>query len=287
MRRPLAIVTMVYDEPDFLPIWCRYYAGEVGAEHCYVVDHGSDDGSTAALGAVNRLGLPRSPQDDGRRARFLSGLCAALLEYYEAVLHVDVDEIVLPAPGVQGGLGDAVAAERRPVATAIGLDLVHLPAHEPAFAPDRPVSLQRRWLRFASSMCKPALIRQPVAWAPGFHCIDAAPDFAPLCLVHLRYMDRDLGLRRLRRTRAQPWADPAAAPHQRGRDDDWLALIDAIAALPRRDAAVLDPCGPPLSLWLDRVRDSARGRERELYRVDLHLAGDELWPMPATWRGRF
>ena len=37
---------MTYNEPDFVPIWTRHYTRHVGTEHCYVFDHGSDDGST-------------------------------------------------------------------------------------------------------------------------------------------------------------------------------------------------------------------------------------------------
>ena len=34
---------MAYNEQAYLPIWARHYARQVGADHCYVVDHGSTD----------------------------------------------------------------------------------------------------------------------------------------------------------------------------------------------------------------------------------------------------
>ena len=41
----LAAVTMVYNEPEFIPLWIKYYGEQVGKENCYIVDNGSDDGS--------------------------------------------------------------------------------------------------------------------------------------------------------------------------------------------------------------------------------------------------
>jgi hypothetical protein len=57
----LAAITMVYNEPDYMDIWCRHYARQVGAENCYVIDHVSDDGTTDGLGDVNVTRLARSP----------------------------------------------------------------------------------------------------------------------------------------------------------------------------------------------------------------------------------
>ena len=41
-RRRVACVTMARDEPLFLPIWFRHYAGEFGAENLFVLDHRSE-----------------------------------------------------------------------------------------------------------------------------------------------------------------------------------------------------------------------------------------------------
>ena len=57
--------------------------------------------------------------------------------------------------------------------TAIGLDVQHLPDEEAALDPRAPFGRQRQWVRFSAAMCKPALVRRAVHWAPGFHCCDA------------------------------------------------------------------------------------------------------------------
>ncbi len=280
----LAAVTMVYDEAEFLPIWLAHYGREVGLENCFVIDHGSDDGSTERLGRASRIRLPRSAHDDERRARFVSGFCADLLGYYDAVIHTDVDEIVLADPAVAASLADyAMPAE---TITAIGLNLHHLPGIEPDFDLARPVGAQRRWVRFAAALCKPVLTGRPLHWVPGFHCADAPLRFDSLYLIHLRWFDLALGLRRLARTRVMPWADPEAGAWQRCTDEEMRRSYAAIAGLPRRESA-LDPAAEPLASALARVVASQRGRENERYRIDLSLSVDELWLLPARLAERF
>lgn len=108
-RAPLAIVTMVYNEPVFLPLWLRHYTVQAEPRHCYVIDHGSSDGSTAPEQlppGLNLVRIPRSPQDDSRRCQFMSNFCAALLVWYETVIYVDVDEILVADPALHVSLAD-------------------------------------------------------------------------------------------------------------------------------------------------------------------------------------
>ncbi len=272
----LAAVTMVYNEPELLPIWLRYYRNQVGAAHCYVVDHGSDDGSTADLAGANQVRLPRSPQDDVRRAAFISDLCAALLKYYDAVLYTDVDEIAVAEPNLV-----AFAAGCAPVSTAIGLNVIQAQGDR-AIDAALPIGRQRGYAAFSSALCKPVLIRRPVAWAPGFHCLidRSAPLFEGLYLFHLRYYDRAVATARLARTRSMAWADLAAGGHQRVSDAEFRRLLDNFATMPRREEAVITPDRPPLRDWLRAVLASQAGREQQTYGIDLHLNAYENWPIP-------
>ena len=290
-RAPLAVVTMVYNEAVFLPVWLRHYTGEVPARHCYVVDHGSDDGSTAPEHlprGLNLLHIPRSPQDDQRRAPFISKLCAALLAWYESVIYVDVDELLVADPAHHASLADfAATLPDGAVVSAIGLDVVHRPNDEPAVDWGRPVTEQRRCVRFSSSMCKPVLIRVPVRWAPGFHNIEASPVFDELFLFHLRYADLPSGLTRLARTRSQLWVSDQAGSHQRMEDSQWREMLLGMAALPCRTSGTFGLDDPELRSWLARVLESAQSRRNDLYRIDLHLSGDALWQVPPRFIGRF
>jgi hypothetical protein len=228
--------------------------------------------------------LPRSAQDDAWRAALIRDLCAELLDRFDAVLYADIDELLLADPARFADLSDYATRMAGDVATAIGLEVQHLPDEEPPFDPARPLGAQRRWVRFASSMCKPALVRRPVAWAPGFHCAADVPvAFDALYLFHLRYIDLGRGLARLAKTRAMPWADAAAGAHQRVDDAAWADMLRRIAGLPRRSVP-FDAAAPPLTDWLARLCAGMTGRERDIYRYDLHLSGDALWEIPTRFR---
>lgn len=280
----IAAVTMAYNEAEYVPLWLRHYDRQIGAAHCHLIDHGSDDGSTDGLKEVNVVRLPRSPQDDPRRARFISGYCAALLEWYDAVLYTDIDELLLADPHHFADLRAFAAETPDNVATAVGLDIHQVPALEAAFEPTQPVGAQRRWARFNAALCKPALIRRPVRWAPGFHCADAPMVFGGLYLFHLRYYDFGRGLQRLAKTRAMPWAVEGAGTHQRMSDVDWSGMFHAIAALPRREGLAFNSALDPIRASLDRLRASMLGREADVYSHDLTLSGEELWEIPSRFR---
>ena len=283
---------MSYNEPVWARVWARHYAGQLGAEHCLVLDHGSDDGSADGLGVPVRR-LERSALDDAWRAVVVAEEVRELLRRYDAVIHTDVDELLVADPAYYSGLAGFAAMVATPVVTAIGLDLHHLPDEEAALdvaregrafeAGGRRIGAQREWVRFSAAMCKPVLVRRPVTWSPGFHSCDAELVLDRLYLVHMRYADLGAGLRRLGRTRRQAVVDPATCAHQRVPDAEFEGMMRAIAGLPR-EIGVLDPFSAPLVEWLDRLRASRAVREREVYKLDLGLAGDVLWRLPLGMR---
>lgn len=288
MKAPLAIVTMVYNEPDFLPIWLRHYARHVDETACYIIDHGSDDGSTDDIGSANRIRIPRSPQNDTLRAEFISDFCSTLLCWYDAVIYVDVDELLVPDPARWHTLKEyAVALPPHQIVTAIGLDIIHRPGEERPYLQNKAISSARSFARFSSAMCKPALIRRPTRWSPGFHCTNAPPLFDDLFLFHLRYADLDIGLKRLQRTRSQPWSDAGAGSHQRMPDMDWENMLRGMSALPEQEDVDFHKDDPVLGIWMNKVLESCIGREQETYRFDLHISGDRLWRIPKKFLGTF
>lgn len=285
----LAIVTMVYNEPEFLPVWHRHYAAQVGEAALHVIDHGSNDGSTEHLGAINRLRIPRSPQDDETRTHAISHYCASLLAWYDAVIYVDVDEFLVADPALFASLPDFTRQWPDPIVTATGLDVIHMPHQEAEIDWSRPISEQRRHVRFTSSMCKPSLIRRPVSWAPGFHNTTEAPPqlSVPLFLFHLRYADLNSGLKRLERTREQPWISEDSGRHQRMKNEDWANMLKAMAALDIHPHADLSSKDAELSRWRQLVETSGLERLHERYKLDLHISGDALWRLPDRFVGSF
>jgi Glycosyl transferase family 2 len=282
----LAAVTMVYNDPDYMDPWCRHYAKQVGARNCYVIDHGSDDGTTDHLGEINVIRLPRSPKDEAGRARLVSSFCTELLRRYDAVIHVDVDELLVADPRYHRNLADCAMAMKGGVLNAIGLEVWHRPDDEPAIDIARPISEQRRWLWFNSALCKPALIREPVTWPAGFHSVAAPVVFEHLYMFHLRYFDRDRGLRRLAQTRGMAWADAHSSLHQRGPDQEWLDRLNAVGNLPEEEGDV-EPSRLPLAPLLEQVIASQAGQEAETYRFALNIHGRTRLVLPPRFRGRF
>jgi len=287
-KAPLAILTMVYNEPEFLPVWLRHYRRHVDETALYLVDHGSDDGSTDAIGSANRIRIPRSPQNDEARTRSIAHICSGLLEWYDTVIYTDVDELLVVDPEYASDLSIFAQHNALPWISATGLDVVHRPDDEPVFDWSAPVGIQRHWVRFTSSMCKPVLIRRPVTWSPGFHNVTAPPALvSPLFLFHLRYVDMESGLRRLHRTRSQAWSSASSGLHQRMPDDDWANMLRSMAMLPVDERPDLRAGDATLQYWRTRVEQSSIGKENERYTLDLHISGDTLWRIPERFASRF
>ena len=284
MHPKVAAVTMAYNERTYLPFWTRHYARQVGADHCYVIDHGSTERLELPPG-VNVLRLPRSPHDDPRRALFISSFVEGLLEYYDWVIHTDADEIVLADPQRHANLPAFCADAEMDTVTTIGFDVQHVPGAEPPLTTGA-LGEQRRWVRFTSAMCKPVLTRRPLVWSAGFHCADAPLAFSTLYLFHLHWADHESGLDRLAKTRNMPWGDEAFGAHQRIGNSQWTAIFNGMAAFERHEDVAFDPTRAPLATWLDRTRSSTAGREHDAYTLDLHVNAAELWEIPARFRAK-
>jgi len=206
----IAAFTMAYNEPIFLPIWRRYYGDAIGEQNLYLLDHGSNDASTASLGAINRVRIPRDDFDEEQRATFVSRFQASLLCYYDIVIFSDVDEILIPDPDKFSGLPEFVKHRCDQFVTAIGIEVQHLCDIEADIKLDRPILSQRRYVRFAADYCKPLISRIPLAWEAGFHSCNYPPSVdRDLFLFHLKLMDRKLATEQLRKARNIRWSENA------------------------------------------------------------------------------
>jgi hypothetical protein len=209
------------------------------------------------------------------------------LEWYDAIIHVDVDELLVAEPDSFSSLRDYVEKFDAGVVNAVGFDVHHLPLDEPKLNLALPVLKQRKWARFSSSMCKPVLTSKPIVWTPGFHSADAPISFRNLYLFHLRYFDLEVGLSRLRRTRGMAWADDNAGLHQRVEDDTFKDMMLRIARLPRIENITMLATQSPVSEYVERVLRSEVPYAGGRYNLDLHIFGDSLFEIPARFRSRF
>lgn len=282
-RKSLACVTMTYNEADMLPVWLRHYGTQVGASACYVVDHGTTDGSTDDIGAANRVRIPRSSLDNPRRAAFLGEFCASLLRWYDYVLYTDTDEMLVADPVRWRNLCDYVDGPRAGVTTAFGLNLVHRLHHEGPLDLTRQILAQRRWAFPAAAMCKPVLIREPIAWSPGFHSSDAPIVFDGLFLFHLAYADLRTALRRQEKRRQTPKHTADTALHHRVDDETVQGWITGWASMPTQHGVALDAGCREMLAFQDRVIFSAAQRQGHTFKIDLDIVGDRLWAVPDSF----
>jgi hypothetical protein len=230
----IAIVTMVYNERVNLPIWIRHYSAHCPGAALFVIDHGSDDGSTRGLG-VNLVPLPRSPFDDQTRAEFVADFQHALLRFYDVVIYTDCDEMLVADPREHVSLASFLAATGSAVIAPTGMLLLHLPGVEPPIDLSAPILGQRRYVEFRAGMCKPSIARVPLHWAEGFHSCDRMPDYrTDLYQFHLAAMDVGVSRDRWQVTRTMAWSERALsrgwAAHQRRSDGVRLHRLFEVPA---------------------------------------------------------
>jgi hypothetical protein len=206
----IAIVTMVYNEHVNLPIWIRHYTSHCPGAALFVVDHGSDDGSTSKLRGTNVIPLPRTPFDDGARAEAMSDLQHALLKFYDVVVYTDCDEMLVADLTRHGSLVAFLEECRQDVIAPVGLTVRRVAATDPPLNLSRPILAQPRHVEFAIGSRKPTIVLVPTRWAPGFHwCHQMPAHRLDLYLFHLNAMEIEIMLQRLQITSAMQWSERA------------------------------------------------------------------------------
>jgi Glycosyl transferase family 2 len=186
-------MTIVHNEPVFLPIWLGYYSRFFAPEDLYVIDNDTTDGSTDRRGFV-RIPAPHAQADNAWMVETVEGLQHELIEGdYDTVLVTDVDEIVTPIPE-WGSLGDYLDEFDEWWVNAIGYEILHLIDREDPLDLDRPILDQRSYWYANGAFNKPAIASGPMSWLPGFHHrSDERLNYDPdLRLIHLHRMDFEI-----------------------------------------------------------------------------------------------
>ena len=243
--RTRAVITMVHNEPVFLPIWLGYYSRCFRPQDIYVLDNESTDGSTERDGFV-RIPVAHDRVDHAWMVRTVERVQHELVDRYDVVLVTDVDEIVAPVPE-WGTLAEYLDRFDEEYVNCLGYELLHRPAEEPPLDLSRPILDQRRCWFVNDGYDKAALATVPMRWRPGFHGredhgFNPDPD---LRLIHLHRMDYELCRERHRTRRRRAWAEDDVrlrwASHNRLTEDAefdrWFHTdsgFEAIAIAPER-----------------------------------------------------
>ena len=280
----VAAVTMVYNEPAMLPLWLRHYSRQVGVDQCYVIDQGSDDGSTAAVGCANVIRVPRGVANETVRADFISDYCASLLRWFDWVVYADVDEMLVADPARYASLSDYCARDHADVVTAFGVNVLHR-YQEPTLDPARPLLGQRRWMFAMASMAKPLLTRVPTRWAGGFHSCSAPIVFDGLTNFHLAYIDFNMTIARQVKRRVSKAG--IAGHHHLMTDEQLFHMMKNWSGMPNVTDVSLDDSCRHTTAFVDRILASCIGRERDSYKIDLGIWEDRLWNVPDRFQNAF
>jgi hypothetical protein len=204
-RRRAAVLTIVQNESIFFPIWLGYYSKFFAPEDIYVLDHESADGSTDGGGFV-RIPVTHSTFDNTWMVSMVEHHQRKLLQRYEVVMVVDVDEIVAPDP-TMCTLAEYLARFDEEWVNCLGYELIHMKDTEPPFRSEMPVLEQRAHWFPNDAYSKPSIATVPLSWRPGFHGrADYQFSFDPdLRLIHLHRMDYEICKARHRRWRSKRW----------------------------------------------------------------------------------
>jgi hypothetical protein len=202
-----AVITIVHNEPVFLPIWLGYYSRFYAPEDIYVLDNDSPRGSLPDAGFV-RIPVAHDSVDHVWMVQTLEGLQRELLDRYENVLVTDVDELVVPHPRA-GTLGEYLDRFDEQWVNCLGYELLHMRDAEPRLDLGRPILAQRDWWFYNDAYDKAALATVPMHWRPGLHGrTDFSYNLDPdLRLIHLHRMDYELCRARHGVRSRRPWAD--------------------------------------------------------------------------------
>ncbi len=282
----VAVVTMVYNEYDMLEWWLRYYSYQVGLQNCYIIDHGSNDGSTRDITNASVIRLPRMARGtftEGNRAEFVSNFCSDLLKFYDWVIYTDVDEMVVADPNHYKSLEEYCSADHPEVVTTLGLNVLHRLHHEIEIDKSLPILGQRRWVFALASMSKPLLTRIPIEWVGGFHSSQAEVVFDSLFNFHIAYVDLATTLRRQAKRRS---SRVLSNDHHNMSDDDVFHMMENWSKMPTVSNVSLGFDCDNTQEFINAILESRVGRELEPYKINMDIWSDRLWSLPERFYGK-
>lgn len=270
------LLTMQYNESLCLPVFLRHYARYFSRDRIFIIDHGSTTDLTPA--GCNRIRVPRErPFSELARTRAIRAIAAGLLEYFDAGVYVDCDELIN-----LDGLG-AFAAVESPVSYVAGFDV---------FAGE--TSNGRRLLGYLSPhLCKASVFRRTPDWVPGFHGCEYAPGMLAMPMAHIRFLFQERSAQRLReripvrQSMDATEASQGVAAQWGDGDHEYGLFYRFMEALGRRQARILRFSPLDASAMFRLVPEpSLAGPDRLLYRpTGYNPAPESLFDLTDSFPG--
>jgi hypothetical protein len=126
--------------------------------------------------------------DNILRVELFNNLVKVMLERYSIVIRVDVDEFLVPDPRKYASLRRYVDNLDARYVTAIGLDVIEMPSEAALRYDVKPLLQQRSFAVKASAYSKTCVTRTPLRWSPGFHTVDAPPNFDDILMTCIYFI---------------------------------------------------------------------------------------------------
>ena len=195
-----ALISIMYNEAVFYPIWERHYLQHFDPKDVYIIDHGSTDGALDGSPFNVRRVEVEEHYNNVEMGQLVQDLQRSLFSEYKYVLLAEADELLVLDPEVFGTmtLKDYLEAFNGIGRVVNGYDVIHDPSVENDLDFSEPILKQRRFWRWSESESKPLLSRVPLEWSVGFHRSHniQLPFERGLVNVHLHRVDKKTALRR-------------------------------------------------------------------------------------------
>ena len=185
----LAVFTQTNNEGKLLLYWQEHYAKLVGYENLYVLNNGGTDNSCSLLNSkTSVVNMPEGLNDLNDAMQIQGYFQRFLLQKYEWVLKVDVDEFMVCNGGLLAKLNNlpqGIYSPERAIA------VIHDQEVEPCFDYKGPLLPQRQvFVEESPAMKKPSLTSVGATWDSGNHATFEKNNTLPgMWMVHLRYVD--------------------------------------------------------------------------------------------------
>lgn len=190
-----AAVTMVWNDAWFLKRWLDYFSHHLGRQNLYVFAHGGEPEILALCHGANVSILPRDQitvDFDHDRWALLSHVTSGLTRFYDHVLCLDVDELLIPtAPDKE--LATVLSGLPRGQVWAVpGFELFRSAPDGAELGDEALIAPHCRSALFSPFYSKSCIAGREVRFTPGGHGLyDTAPSVTTdLALLHLRFVNR-------------------------------------------------------------------------------------------------
>lgn len=282
----IAVITMVFNEPVFLPIWLNYYGARLGYENLFIIDDGSSDLSTSDIRIINLIKKPRGLLDEDDRAKLVSCFHEELLRFYDVVIYTDVDELIVVDPIVGSSLNEYLSAGEFEFKNPIGFNVLHRVKTEPKIDLNKSLFEQRMFVQFNLMYSKPLISKIPINWVAGFHSSQYKPRYdTKLLLFHLRAMDIDISRLKIRTLNSVSFSENSLrkdhAFHFRLMERDYLKMLFSTEEVEFENAKDIDSFLVDLGRAVNKKTIHIPDRFRDVIDLNKRSRGFALTGVPS------